>query len=296
MMILLFIALGTIGFYFDRWGELDMFLISLSLLACFLIIRDKFLWLVPLLVAVCVMIHEGYVLMYFGIIMALLLYRAAVATGKNKKKYWICLFATGLIASILFVYFYFFSVSVSSVHINEILANEESILGVPSLVDHMNYIYTGISKIPTEFFYLNIFVVTMNLLVCLPVILIMIDFWRMVIQQNTDKRKKILIALCISLQFLTIPMVLIQTDQARWFYDFVFFNFIFITSVICIGDKEFSHAAEKCFSPSVGKAILFVFYFIFFLNPHIQTISCYYLDPAFYLTALLKNFRPDFFL
>jgi hypothetical protein len=151
-------------------------------------------------------------------------------------------------------------------------------------------------RIPTEYFYLNMFGVLMNLLVCLPVILIMIDFWRMVIRQNTDKRKKIFIALCVSLQLLTIPIVLIQTDQARWFYDFVFFNFIFITSVICIGDKEFSHAAEKCFSPSIGKVILFVSYFIFFLNPHVQSISRYYMTPAMELTSLIiKALRPEFF-
>jgi hypothetical protein len=310
MMILFFIAMGSLGYYFFNWGEMDVYMISITLVACILIIKDKCIWLVPLLSAICVMIHEGYVMMYLGIIIALLLYRAAVATGKDKRKYWICLLSTGLIASALFIYFYFFSTSVSRVHIDEIIANTERIFKFSLPEDgwsqiNMRYIFAGTNlpfepmwggRVPTEYFYWLMFIVLMNLLICLPIVLTLIDFWKMVIRQNTDKRKKIFIALCISLQFLTLPLVLVQTDQARWFYDFVYFNFILISSVICIGDIEFSLAAEKCFTPTISKVILFIFYFIFYMNPHTQQISKYYMEPSMKLTSfLIEIFRPEIF-
>lgn len=291
MMILLFIVIGAMGFYFSDWGELDIYMIPITLVASMLIIKDKHLWLIPFLSAICVLIHEGFVLMFFGIILALLLYRAGVETDTTKRKnYWLCLFSTGFIASALFVYFYFFSTKISRDHIDEILLNAEKTLNFSFqenswALKNMKYIFAGfglpnnpmlINGLPTNYFFLHMLAVLMNLLVCLPVILTLIDFWKTVIQSSTDRRKKVFITLCVSLQLLTIPLVLIHTDQARWFYDFVYFNFILIASVICIGDKEFSLAAEKCFAPSIVKGALFVFYFVFFLSPDSQLINNYY--------------------
>jgi hypothetical protein len=300
IMVLLFLALGPIGFYFEDWGELDIFLISLTVIACILIIKDRFIWLIPLIAAVCIMIHEGYVMMYLGVIIALLLYRSGVETDKIKQKnYRTCLFSTGLAATFLFVYFYFFSVSVSRDHIDKILVNAEQILNISFqendwALSNAKYLYAGSglpsnpmwkNGLPGISFYPRMFSVLMNILVCLPVILMLIDFWKLVILGTSDKKKRIILALCISLQMLTIPLVLSHSDQARWFYDVVYFNFLFITSVISIGDRQFTLAAEKCFAPSPGKVVLIVLYFIFFLNSNTQLISRFYQIPATQLTT-----------
>ena len=300
-IILLFLAMGSIGFYFADWGEMDIFMLSISLVSCLLIIKDKFIWLVPLLTAVCVMIHEGYVFMYFGIIVALLLYRAAMETNlEKKKKYWLCLFSTGFLAASLFIYFYFFSISISKNHIDEIIANAEHILNSQVYTNNLKYIYEGntlpnspmwVNRAPTHEFFIRMFAVMMNTLVCLPVISILNDFWKMVMKNTPDKKRRRLIALCLSCQMFTIPLVLMQTDQSRWFYDIVFFNFLFITSVLCIGSKEFSSAAETHMKPTIGKVILIAFYLVFFSNPNLQLISQHY-QTAARITQEILSFLP----
>ncbi len=301
MMILLFVAMGGIGFYFFRWGEMDIFMISISLVSCILIIKSKYIWLIPFFSAVCVMIHEGYVMMYFGIIMALLLYRATMEEDKdNKKKFWICLFSTGILTTALFIYFYFFSVSVSKVHIDEILANAEQNLRILLQEVNMRYIYAGdglpsaamwVKGKPTDEFFIRMVILCLNILVCLPIIILLIRFWNNVLRHTIDRRRKVITIVCLAFQLLTIPLVLVQTDQARWFYAVVYFNFLFTSSVMCIGNKEISLAASKFFTPSIGKWILFVFYFLFFMSPHLQSISSYYIPPAkeimFYVIGIL---------
>jgi hypothetical protein len=297
MIIILFATLGGIGFYFYNWGQLDIFMLSLTIVACFLIIRDKYLWLIPLLMGVCVMIHEGYVMMYFGIVMALLVYRSAVSTDTDKKKkYWLCIFSAGLVASALFVYFYFFSVSVSRVHIDEILANAEQILKIPLQTDNMKYIFARsalpydmmwVEGKPTIHFLIRMIVLCMNCIVCLPVIILMIGFWKTVLRQTSDKKKKRITVLCLTFQLLTLPLVLLHSDQARWFYDIVYFNFLFISSVLCIGDDAFSAAAEKHFKPSIAKLAIFSFYFVIYLTPNLWSINFLYMEPAKNLVNML---------
>jgi hypothetical protein len=290
MMILLFVAMGGIGFYFFYWGEMDIFMISISVVACMLIIKNKNIWIIPFLSAICVMIHDGYVLMYFGVLMALLLFRATTEEDKdNKKRFWICLFSTGILTTALFIYFYFFSVSVSRVHIDEILASAEHILRTPLHEGNMKYIFAGngvpndamwVQGNPTPYFLFRMISVCLNILVCLPIIVLLSRFWKNVLRHTIDRRRKVITIVCLAFQLLSIPLVLIQTDQARWFYDVVYFNFLFTSSVMCIGSKEISLAARKFFTPSIGKCVLFIFYFIFFMNPDLQSISSYYITPA----------------
>jgi len=290
MMILFFVALGSIGFYFHNWGQLDIYMLSVTIIACFLIIKDKYIGLIPFLMAMCVMTHEGYVMMYFGIVMALLIYRTYNTVDKDRKKYLLCLISTGSIAACLFVYFYYFSVSVSRVHIDEILANTDQILNISIRTNdwalrNMNYIFTGsalpesamwVRGAPSIYFFTFILAALINVLVCLPVIIIMVKFWRSVFKSCKFKSKKIILTLGASLQLLTLPLILVQIDQARWFYDIVFFNFLFISSMICMGDEDFISAVQKHFKPSVIKFLLIIFYFFFYLNPDIQMISNHY--------------------
>ena len=299
MMALFVAVMGGASIYFYDWGELDIFMIPLTLIVCLLIIKDKFLWLVPFLVAVCILIHEGYVLMFFGLIVALLLYRIAFGASQEiQKKYWICLLLTGLTAFGLFIYFYFCSVQVSKDHIDEIIRNAEQILRVPLQIENLYYIFAGtglpqnamwVDGKPTFEFIIRMICVFMNLIVCLPVIVLLVGFWRMVLRSNEDKKKKILLVICLACQLLIVPLVLIQTDEARWFSDFIYFNFLFIASVLCIGDERFSSAAEKYFKPTVVKVILITSYFIFFLNPELQTISDHYRRPAEVIMVFLAR-------
>ena len=299
VMVTLFVAMGGFSFYFLAWGEMDIYLLALTITACFLIIKDRFLWLVPFLVAACVMIHEGYVLMYFGIIIAILFYRATVDEDpKKRKKYWIILLSTGLVASILFIYFYFFSTQVSSIHIDEVIRKTKQVLNEDFHIPDLKYIYVGNSEPnfamwvdgkPTGHFLVRVLAVAMNTIVCLPIIIILFNFWKTVISKNAERNKRLIIVLCVASQLLTVPLVISHLDQARWFYDVVFFNFLFITAVICIGDKSILFAAEKYFKPTVITVAVIIFYFIICSFMDMQKINELYFQPiSFFLKPFVQ--------
>ena len=81
----------------------------LSLLCAVLILTERAEWLVVLLAAVCVMIHQGYVFMYANIVLVLLFYKAMSGAGKRSRKYWKLFVATFVVISALFLWFEFFS-------------------------------------------------------------------------------------------------------------------------------------------------------------------------------------------
>ena len=110
ILLLLFASTDLIGFYFWDWGEPDVVMIPITIIACILIIKNKYIWLIPVLLSLCMMIHEAYVMMYFSVVIGLLFIRYTSSSGKDKKRYLSCLLTTGLLCSLLFIYFYFFTV------------------------------------------------------------------------------------------------------------------------------------------------------------------------------------------
>lgn len=87
-------------------------MIAVSLAGVLCLVRERFTWLVIPLSALGVMFHQGYVFMYFNLILVLLWYRVCSLWGRNKKKaryYLLLLVLAFLIGSALFLYFEFFS-------------------------------------------------------------------------------------------------------------------------------------------------------------------------------------------
>lgn len=94
---------------YENFGRLDIYCVMLSLLAAILIVVEKAEWLVIVFSALGVMVHQGNVFMYLNIILVLLLYKAMTYEDEKRKKYIILFLSSFGIASLLFLYFEFFS-------------------------------------------------------------------------------------------------------------------------------------------------------------------------------------------
>ncbi len=99
-----------------NFGRVDIFMIAISMLGAMSILAEKAEWLIVPLSAIAVMIHQGYVLMYFNIVLALLFYKY-ITCEKQRKKYGLIFLLSLVVASVLFLYLELFS------H-NEALAKE----------------------------------------------------------------------------------------------------------------------------------------------------------------------------
>ena len=115
-----------------NFGRIDMFMLLATILAVYLITIEKCVWLVVPLTALGVIFHQGYVFMYYNVVLVLLIYRMLTKEGKERKKY-IIVFVLSLIeCPILFFWFQVVFRGGAHDYYNEIMNNATTLseLGV----------------------------------------------------------------------------------------------------------------------------------------------------------------------
>lgn len=283
LVILLFFSTNIVGFYFLDWGEPDVMLMSLSIIACVLIVKGKHLWLVPLLLALCVLIHEGYVSMYFGMVIALLCIKWISESGKKRTRFFITLMTSGLLCSALFVYFYFYSTKAFTITSQEFIDYSVESLGT-TLTSEMNLLsaFWGIgtpafamweSGVPTREFWYRMIVVLLAVVLCFPLILYKFSIWRRIIISENNRFNRFIYVFCASFFILTIPLIVLHTDEGRWFYDLVFQEFMMLFFVYIIDFKNVRSIVRETVKCNVLNLVLFIFYCCIFMMPNKQAID-----------------------
>ena len=102
-LMLLSICIISSFTFANNYLRVDIFMIATSLAAVLAMFNKKTEWLTIVFSAIGVMFHQGFVLMYFNIILVLLFYKWM--SEKNKVKYAILFFASFIVGSALFVWF-----------------------------------------------------------------------------------------------------------------------------------------------------------------------------------------------
>lgn len=93
----------------EMYGRLDLYLYICTFIAVMLLIVEKAEWLVVIICAFCMCMHQGFVFTNANIILVLLFYKAMSAKqGKRKKYLWLFLLCFTVV-SVLFLYFEFFA-------------------------------------------------------------------------------------------------------------------------------------------------------------------------------------------
>ena len=296
-------SLNMWGFNFKLYCLMDTYMIFLTFIMVYLIMSDKALFLIPLFAGICVLIHEGYPMMFFGIIVSLLIYRFCYSdNNKSRIRYAVIFVITGLVVSGLFLYLYMLHPRIENADIELVLNNCRKLLGDDTVdLSNLRFIWldgtimTGsqhatsvmwIDGEPTKWFFDLTKIAFLNALVLSPLIFMTARFWIRIIKNETVKYRKILLLLSSLMVFLVIPLITSHTDQARWFYDIVIFEIIVIGSICLMNRNNERSALSGITKITIPKLVLILFYFVFYWNTYITVISQFLLPSILGWSAL----------
>ena len=218
MIGLWFLVMVVASFSSARnFGRVDIYMLLLSLMGAMCIFRKKHEWLVIPMAAVAVMIHQGYVFMYFNIILVMLCYQGW-RTGR--KRYYGTLFLISFVtASALFLYFELFShgngeafyaqvvdqakaLSENGQYHESLIAHE--ILGVDPSEDEWKYHVKNFVELPI-------------LLLCLlPYLSMGARMGRSIWHQVRNRKDKWIYLILAAGPITILPDLLIKCDYGRW--------------------------------------------------------------------------------
>ncbi len=299
LIVLLFLSTDIVGFYYFDWGEPDILLMSLTVIACILIIRDKALWLVPLLSALCVLIHEGYVSMYFGLVIALLCIMWISESGKNRARFFVTMMITGLLCTSLFLYFYLYSEKAFTITSQEFVDYSVEALG-STLTSEMNLLsaFWNIGTpafamwengVPTLEFWYRMIVVLFAAVLCLPLVFYKFSIWKRIIISEKNKFNRFIYLFCASFFILTIPLIVLHTDEGRWLYDLVFQEFMLLFCIYIMDHKNVRSIVSNTVKCNALNMIILIYYCVFFIRPNKQAIDDMIADAASLILHIIHS-------
>lgn len=248
--IILFFTIWAIPMFVTEYnfGRLDVYCVMLSLFAAILLVAEKAEWLVVPFSALGVMIHQGNVFMYLNIILVLLIYKALSTEGVKRKKYFILFLASFLIASVLFLYFEFFS------HMNGDNIYEEVVHIASSLrydgtyhVDVVDKEILGIdlSDRETNFMKGNSVQLPIFCLIMSPYIVLGVVLFRNIIRAAETKIDKVKYLLVSVGAATIIPDFLLKCDYGRWVFAVICYYAVVIIALLALRDEIIEHELKK---------------------------------------------------
>ena len=273
--LIILLTLLTIPMFSSKYnfGRVDIYMFGLSLLGAMMIISKSCEWLLIPIVAVSCMVHQGYVFMYFNIILVLLIYRfftpeesaaehlhrriqarkegleAAVKEDgkipdeikkKNQKKYGILFVLCFITGSVLFLYFEFFSRTNGDSIVNEIIRNASAVSYHgeyhKTLIDH-EILNVNLAEEEWEFHLENFVQTPFFLFLVSPFLWLWFNYAKGVFQRAVTIEEKIKYFFVL-FGFLTlIPNYALKVDYARWTFAAAAYFLIVTLSLIAMGDK-----------------------------------------------------------
>lgn len=265
----------------ECFGRLDVYLMILTLICCILLVKDKWEWLIVPVVTICVIMHHGYVFMHFNIILVLLFYKILMHE-KNRKKYIFIFVVTFFIASILFLYFEFFSHPEGEGIFDEIVS-----LSMALSMDGASY---SESMVYHEILGLDVYELeelchTMNrnespffaMFFCIYPI-IGIYFLYNLFKGKSIKEKWAYFAVAVG-SLTILPQVILKVDYGRYVFATFFYYITIVICLIVMKDKNVYEQLENTIEvvknkiPATKLLIVYPMIFMPFLDVHISYIS-----------------------
>lgn len=217
-------------------GRLDIYMILLSLWAVWIIIEGKHLWLVVPLSCLGVMVHQGYVFMYFNMILVLLFYQCLT---RDKKKYLRLLVLSLLGVSALFLWFQFFS-HIHGESIVDGIIEEASILSrggkYHETLIEAEILGKDLTREEWPMHVENWMELPIFLLFVSPYIALGIAYFKTLLKKCSTMTEKVKYwVVCLGAVTL-LPNFILKVDYARWFLAMVVYYLVVWMALILLGD------------------------------------------------------------
>jgi len=282
--VIMFFAMFFVSMFYStrNMGRPDIYMLFFTFIGLFLIIFEKFEWLlIPLSVFNC-MIHQGYVFLFYNIFMYLLAYKVLSSTGKKQKKYFVILLLSFIAVSILFLYFNFFSHTDGPEIYDKIIALA-SMLGEDGeyfdiLIEHE---ILGIDPWDREWpsHIYNFVEFPCFCLFTFPYIILAVRLFKNVFraaETKLDKFKYALIPIC---SLTMLPCYILKIDFGRWIFAGAVYYLLVVLVLIALKDKiitEQLHALMEDIRARYAYAHLLLIYIVTvipFYDIHINQIT-----------------------
>lgn len=224
----------------DNFGRLDIYCVMLSLLSAILLIWEKAEWLVVVLSAISIMIHQGNVFMFMNIVLVLLIYKMFSDDKKRQRKYASLFIITFLVVSALFVYFEFFSHMNGQNIYEDIVSTASAICNKGEYhVDVIDHEILGVDLGPREAFYRKVAFAQLPFYIILtfPFIIISFLFFRNIIKKQESKLQKLKYILVSAGALTILPNFILKCDYGRWIFAVVCYYCVTILSLLAMKDQ-----------------------------------------------------------
>ena len=279
-LILSLCLVSTFSFPYNFF-RVDIFMILVSLLGVLCLVKERAQWLVVPLSALGVMFHQGYVFMYFNLILVLLFYRALSwwKEDRRKARRYSLLFALSfLVGSALFLWFEFFSRSNGAAFFDTIKSEAEK-LSYDGIY-HSTLLYhevLGIDLASTEeeFSRVNAVQILMCGIVCLPMLVFGVRFFAGLIKKAkgaSEKWKYLAVALGAA---TILPDFLLKIDYGRWMAAVVVYYVGIVLALLAMKDPimetQVRESGERLIRrPGIALWIMVVILLLPFLDVNID--------------------------
>lgn len=238
------IAMVATFTYAYNFLRVDFCMVWMMLLGFMTLMNEKTEWLSLLFAALGIMFHQGFVLMYFNVILVIQFYY--MMTRKNKKNT-ILFFLTFLIGSGMFLWFELFSRTNGNDIFETVLhdATNVSYQGIyhTTLLYH-EVLGIDVSGAETDFVYMNHVQLVLYLLILLPAIVVLARAFVRIIKNADDLFAK-LKYLAVAVGSLTIlPDMLLKVDYGRWILAVVTYYLLIILAMLVLRDPLVTEETE----------------------------------------------------
>lgn len=248
--ILLFFAVFFVPMYysFRNMGRPDIYMLFFTFLGLILLIWGKLEWLIVPFSILNVMIHQGYVFMFYNIFMYPLIYKIFQTTGKQRKKYIAILGTSFLSVSVLFLYFNFFS------HISG-QETYDSIYAMAAQLGNGGEVYEtlltheilGIDPWEQEWpqHIYNFIELPIYCLLMSPFIVLGVRLFKNIILAASSKADKIKYALLPLCSATILPCYLLKIDFGRWIFAGLSYFALVVLVLYAWKDEVVTEQVEK---------------------------------------------------
>lgn len=232
----------------QNFGRIDIFMLLATIMSVFLVVKDKYIWLVIPLTALGVLFHQGYVFTFYNAVLLMLIYRAFSKEGSQRKKYIIVLVLSLVICGMLFFWFQVVYRGGAYNYFDEVKWNA-TLMGIEGK-PHEELIRAeilGVNLHDEELKYRvqNVIEIILFLLLFLPYILFVTKIIIRIVKKQSERIKKIMYLAILLGSLTTLPLYIFKVDFGRWTFSVVSYFLLVFIAMYCIGDNAIVQSVKE---------------------------------------------------
>ena len=246
LYLILFYAVFVVSMfaYKRNFGRLDLYLMALTVIGTMCLIAKKAEWLIVPLSMISVMYHQGYVFMFYNILLALLVYRILSEKEKKARIYYGVILLVSLIGcSALFLWFEFFSHTDGARYVDEIIANAKAMTkpfnGMTyhdTLIDH-EILGIDLSDVEYPYRVMNWIEIPFFIAIISPYIVLVVKLFRRILARAQGKTERLKYGFLAIAAGTLLPLFLMKCDYARWVFALISYYCMIFLALVAMGDR-----------------------------------------------------------